>query len=349
MLFLLFFVTAACSLGGLRAKQIARRAHVVHIYHDNYKQYNYKYEELNMCTHTCVRELYRACTEPVLATDGSQRDDFPIFVKCGDGTIVALKVVPESTCISVKRELGRRLNRCPASFRVVTLCGKELRGGRHISEYNIRSGSNLELSEFLLGGMMQEMTVPIANLSCPQSAAPAALPNADSVGANSSVAACHSVPPPGPDFVEAASTPGTQLDSQMLGGLADNTLVREEWQALVDFIVLQALPVTGNPDARIWQMEELSDWERTRCTLLAMGLDTGNDDPWQVVGLHRESGPSALDLESRRRTLQAFFKALAQLHYDSWGTAQCDQAEAARLKIDLAIDDCQIQLPGLFT
>ena len=142
-----------------------------------------------MCTDTCVRELYRACTEPVLATDGFQRDDFPIFAKCGGGRIIALKVVPESTCSSVKLELGRRLKRCLASFRVVTRCGKELRGGRHISEYNIRSGSNLELSEFLLGGMLQERTVPIASLSCPQSAAPAALPNAVSVGANLSVVA----------------------------------------------------------------------------------------------------------------------------------------------------------------
>ena len=66
------------------------------------------------------------------------------------------------------------------------------------------------------------------------------------------------------------------------------------------------------------------------------------------MGLHKESGPSALDLESRRRALQAFFKALAQFHYSGWGTDQSDQAEAARLKIDLAIDDCQIQLPDLF-
>ena len=69
-----------------------------------------------MCTHTCIKELFRACTEPDLATDGPQRDDFPIFANCGGGTIVALRVNPESTCSSVKLELGRRLNRCPASF-----------------------------------------------------------------------------------------------------------------------------------------------------------------------------------------------------------------------------------------
>ena len=200
-----------------------------------------------MCTYTCVEELYCACTEPVLATDGLQRDDFPIFAKCGGGRIVALKVVPASTCNFVKMELGKRLNRCPASFRVVTLCGKELRGERRISELNIRSGSNLELSDSLLGGMMQETTMPIASLSCPQSAAPAALPNADSVGANSFVVASPSLPPSGPDFVEAASTSGTQSDIQMLEGLADlDIVVREEWQELVDFVVSQASPVPGN-------------------------------------------------------------------------------------------------------
>jgi len=158
--------------------------------------------------------------------------------------------------------------------------------------------------------MLQEMTEPTANLSCPQSAAPAALPNADSAGANSSISASPSPPRPGPDFVEAASSPSrpTQPDIQMLGGLAYINMVREEWQELVDFVVSQSPPVPGNPVAKIWPLEELIDWERARCTLLAMGLDTGNDDPWQMVGLHKESGPSALDLESRRRTLQAFRK-----------------------------------------
>ena len=110
-------------------------------------------------------------------------------------------------------------------------------------------------------------------------------------------------------------------------------------------MVSQAPPVAGNPAARIWQLDELDDWERARCTLLAMGLDVANDDPWQIVGLHRESGLSALELESRRRTLHSFFNALAQVHYGRWGTAQSDQADAARLKIDFALDTCQIQLP----
>ena len=249
-------------------------------------QNRHTYDEYDSHTHACVEELFRACTEPEPATTGPQSDDFPIFATCGGGRIVALKVNPKTTCSSVKLELGKRLNRCPASFRVV-VCGKELRGGRNISEYNIRSGSTLELSEFLLGGMMQEMIVLIANLSCPQSAAPAVLPNADSAGANSSIPTSPFLLHPGPDFVEAASSPSrqTQLGSQMLGGLADSRMVREEWQELVDFVVSQA------------------HWERARSTLLAMGLRTGNDDPWQIVGLHKETGPSALVLESRRRTL----------------------------------------------
>ena len=92
-------------------------------------------------------------------------------------------------------------------------------------------------------------------------------------------------------------------------------MVREEWQGLVDFVVSQAPLVVANPAGRTWQLEELDNWERARCTLLAMGLDPEKDDPWLVVGLHRESGLSALDVESRRRTLQCFFKALAQVHY----------------------------------
>ena len=83
---------------------------------------------------------------------------------------------------------------------------------------------------------------------------------------------------------------------------------------LIDFVIAQAPSAVANPAAQLWALEELNSWERVRSTLLALGLDPETDDPWLVVGMHRDSGPSALDVESRRRTLQAFFKALAQLH-----------------------------------
>jgi len=300
------------------------------------------------CQHTHILELFRACLKPELATADSQDDKFPIFANCGGGKIIALRVSPTDTCENIKKELGRRLNRSASSFRVV-FSGKEVRGGSLISDLNIRSESTLEYSEFLLGGMMQESVVPIANLSCPQAAAPDLSQTAVSSSANSFVSASPQTPPPGPDFVDTVSTPSgeTQPDIQMSEGSAISSLVREEWQGLIDYVIAQAPSAVTIPDAKLWALEDITCWERVRSSLLALGLNYESDDPWLIVGLHKESGPSALELESRRRTLQSIFKALAQVQSSMWDPAVRDQAEVARNRIEAAIDECQKQLPEI--